>query len=75
VHRHLSFLGCATLSLALTLSAAGMVGIGDRSGAEDKKNLLHAVRLDAVIIKPDTPLLPIDAMYTAWSRRPMIAAA
>jgi len=37
--------------------------------------LLHAVRLDGVIIKPDTPLLPIDAMYTAGSRRPMIAAA
>jgi hypothetical protein len=29
VHRHLSFFGCATLSLALTLSAAGMVGIGE----------------------------------------------
>jgi hypothetical protein len=29
VHRHPSFLGCATLSLALTLPAAGMVGIGE----------------------------------------------
>jgi hypothetical protein len=28
-----------------------------------------------VILKPDTPLLPIDAMYTAGSRRPMIAVA
>ena len=62
-------------NLLLATLSAGMVGIGDRSGAEDKKNLLHAVRLDGVIIKPDTPLLPIDAMYTAGSRRPMIAAA
>src|SRR6267378_2651543 len=62
-------------NLLLATLSAGMVGIGDRSGAEDRKNLLHAVRLDGVIIKPDTPLLPIDAMYTAGSRRPMIAAA
>jgi hypothetical protein len=62
-------------NLLLATLSAGMVGIGDRSGAEDRKNLLHAVRPDGVIIKPDTPLLPIDAMYTAGSRRPMIAAA
>ena len=62
-------------NLLLATLSAGMVGIGDRSGAEDKENLLHAVRSDGVIIKPDTPLLPIDAMYTAGSRRPMIAAA
>ena len=62
-------------NLLLATLSAGMVGIGDRLGAEDRKNLLHAVRLDGVIIKPDTPLLPIDAMYTAGSRRPMIAAA
>src|SRR6195256_4944346 len=62
-------------NLLLATLSAGMAGIGDRSGAEDRKNLLDAVRLDGVIIKPDTPLLPIDAMYTAGSRRPMIAAA
>ena len=69
------FMSKETDNLLLATLSAGMVGIGDRSGAEDKKNLLHAVRLDGVIIKPDTPLLPIDAMYTAGSRRPMIAAA
>ena len=69
------FMSKETDNLLLATLSAGMVGIGDRSGAENKKNLLHAVRLDGVIIKPDTPLLPIDAMYTAGSRRPMIAAA
>ncbi len=69
------FMSKETDNLLLATLSAGMVGIGDSSGAEDRKNLLHAVRLDGVIIKPDTPLLPIDAMYTAGSRRPMIAAA
>ena len=69
------FMSRETDNLLLATLSAGMVGIGDRSGAEDRRNLLHAVRLDGVIIKPDTPLLPIDAMYTAGSRRPMIAAA
>jgi hypothetical protein len=50
--------------LIATLSG-GMVGIGDKIGAENKENLLRAVRLDGVIIKPDAPLLPIDAMYTS----------
>ncbi|HSY96126.1 MAG TPA: hypothetical protein VK793_10940, partial [Steroidobacteraceae bacterium] len=50
--------------LIATLSG-GMVGNGDRIGAENKENLLRAVRLDGVIVKPDAPLLPIDAMYTS----------
>jgi hypothetical protein len=69
------FMSKETDNLLLATLSAAMVGIGDRSGAEDKKNLLRAVRLDGVIIKPDTPLLPIDAMYTAGPRQPMIAAA
>jgi hypothetical protein len=71
--------------LIATLSA-GMVGNGDKIGAENKENLLRAVRLDGVIVKPDTPLLPIDAMYRSdalgmlgagelRSAPPMIAAA
>ena len=63
--------------LIATLSG-GMVGNGDRIGDENKENLLRAVRLDGVIIKPDAPLLPIDAMYTsdaAGTPSPMIASA
>jgi len=69
------FMSRQTDNLLLATLSAGMVGIGDRIAAEDKKNLLHAVRTDGVIVKPDTPLVPLDAMYTAGSRRPMIAAA
>ena len=50
--------------LIATLSG-GMVGNGDRIGAENKENVLRAVRLDGVIVKPDAPLLPIDAMYAS----------
>jgi hypothetical protein len=50
--------------LIATLSA-GMVGIGDKIGTEIKENVLRAVRLDGVIVKPDTPLLPIDATYVS----------
>jgi len=71
--------------LIATLSA-GMVGNGDKIGAESKENLLRAVRLDGVIVKPDAPLLPIDAMYPtdasamlvadgSSSPQPMIASA
>lgn len=69
------FMSRETDNLLLATLSAGMVGIGDRIGAEDKENLLHAVRADGVIIKPDTPLLPIDAVYVAGSTQPMVAAA
>jgi hypothetical protein len=65
-------------NLLIATLSAGMVGIGDKIGAEDKRNVLHAVRLDGVIVKPDTALVPIDAMYVSdasRSNRPMIASA
>ncbi len=45
-----------------TLSA-GPVGTGDALGAEDRKNIMMAVRGDGVIVKPDVPLIPLDRMY------------
>lgn len=45
-----------------TLSA-GPVGTGDALGAEDKQNIMMAVRGDGVIVKPDVPLMPLDQMY------------
>jgi len=50
-----------------------MVGNGDKIGAENKENLLRAVRLDGVIVKPDAPLLPIDAMYTSDASGMLVA--
>jgi hypothetical protein len=80
------FMSSEADNLLLATLSAGMVGIGDRSGSEDKDNLLRAVRPDGVIVKPDSPLLPIDAAYVADamaadapndvdSQSPMVAAA
>lgn len=80
------FMSSEADNLLLATLSAGMVGIGDRSGSEDKDNLLRAVRPDGVIVKPDLPLLPVDAAYVADglaaaapndadSQSPMVAAA
>jgi|HubBroStandDraft_1064217.scaffolds.fasta_scaffold04209_4 hypothetical protein len=72
------FMSAETDNLLLATLSAGPVGVGDPIGAEDRASLLRAVRADGVIIKPDTPLVPIDAMYitdAAQSGEPMIACA
>jgi len=73
------FMSAETDNLLLATLSAGLVGIGDPIGAEDRASLLRAVRADGVIIKPDTPIVPIDAMYltdaAAGSHAPMIACA
>jgi hypothetical protein len=69
------FMSTEVDDLLLATLSAGMVGIGDRIGSENKANLLEAVRTDGTIVKPDTPIVPIDAMYLADPRQPMIAAA
>ena len=73
-----AFMSTETDNLLLATLSAGLVGIGDAIGAEDRASLLRAVRADGVIIKPDTPIVPIDAMYVAdvaRSHAPMIACA
>jgi hypothetical protein len=76
------FMSAETDNVLIATLSGGMVGNGDRIGAENKENLLRAVRLDGVIIKPDTPLLPLDEMYTLdasagklKSPHPMLASA
>jgi hypothetical protein len=80
------FMSTETDNVLIATLSGGMVGNGDRIGAENKENLLRAVRLDGVIVKPDAPLLPIDAMYASDALRlltadelrsppPMIASA
>jgi hypothetical protein len=72
------FMSTETDNLLLATLSAGLVGIGDPIGAEDRASLLRAVRADGVIIKPDTPLVPSDAMYildAAQAGEPMIACA
>ena len=63
--------------LLATLSA-GPLGIGDDLGSVNGPNLRQAVRADGVIVKPDDPIVPIDAVYIADAAQqqtaPMIAA-
>src|SRR6266487_3174489 len=59
-----------------TLSA-GIVGVGDPIGKINKRNLLHSVRADGVIVKPDTPVVPVDDLYIQDAKglhSPMVAA-
>jgi len=62
--------------LPATLSG-GMVGVGDGVGRESVSNLLQSVRSDGVIVKPGTPIVPIDGTYAAVAQNstaPMVAA-
>lgn len=52
-------------NLALATLSAGPVGTGDALGTVNAANLKRVMRSDSVILKPDTPLMPIDAMYLA----------
>jgi hypothetical protein len=59
-----NFLSTEGSNLLLATLSAGPVGIGDPIGSISSRNLLKAVRPDGVIVKPDSPLVPIDASYT-----------
>jgi hypothetical protein len=59
------FMSRETDNLLLATLSGGMVGVGDALGAEDKANLLRSVRPDGVIVKPDAPIVPADAVYLA----------
>lgn len=52
-------------NLVLSTLSAGPVGVGDALGKIDAANLKRVMRADSVILKPDTPLVPIDATYLA----------
>ena len=52
-------------NVLLSTLSAGPVGIGDAIGAENRTNLMQAVRADGVIVKPDAPIVPLDRNYIA----------
>jgi hypothetical protein len=52
-------------NLVISTLSAGPVGTGDALAAIDAANLKRVMRADSVILKPDTPLMPIDATYLA----------
>ena len=57
------FMSTETNNLLIATLSAGMVGVGDAIGAENKENLLQAARPDGVLVKPDESLLPLDEVY------------
>jgi len=48
------------VSMLIATLSGGIVGVGDRIGEVNGKNLLYAVRPDGVIVKPDVPAVPTD---------------
>jgi hypothetical protein len=70
------FMSTEQNNLLISVLSAGMVGIGDPMGSEDKKNLSLAARPDGVLVKPDESLLPVDDVYVAQAKgqkTPMVA--
>jgi hypothetical protein len=71
------FMSTERNNLLLADLSAGIVGIGDALGAEDASNLRHVMRGDAVLVKPDVPLVPTDESILAEAaqgpRAPMVA--
>ena len=73
-----NFMSTETSNLLVATLSAGPIGIGDAIGAISGSNLLHAVRRDGVIVKPDAPLTPIDSSFANMAHgvnAPQIAAA
>ena len=64
-------------NLLLADLSAGVVGTGDAIGAEDAGNLRRVMRNDAVLVKPDVPLVPTDESILAEAsqgpKTPMVA--
>ncbi len=52
----------------ISVLSAGLVGPGDKIGRTDKELLMKTCRKDGVLLKPDRPATPIDAMYLDKTR-------
>jgi hypothetical protein len=64
------FMSAERDNLLLSVLSGGVVGIGDALGAENADNIRHAMRADAVLVKPDAPLVPTDASIIAEAAAP-----
>ncbi|MGB7769906.1 MAG: hypothetical protein WBN22_13775 [Verrucomicrobiia bacterium] len=70
------FLSGETNNLLISDLSAGMVGVGDAIGQENKDNLMRVARPDGVLVKSDESLLPLDSVYVAQAngrKTPMMA--
>lgn len=72
------FMSTERNNLLLAALSGGVVGIGDALGAEDAANIHHVMRADAVLVKPDAPIVPTDEVLLAEAARgttvPMVAS-
>ena len=71
------FMSTETNNLLLSTLSAGIVGVGDPIGLESATNLFQTIRADGVIVKPDEPIVPIDATYIQDAQalnKPMVAS-
>lgn len=59
------FMSSELSNLVVSTLSVGPVGTGDALGAIDAASLKRVMRSDSVLLKPDTPLIPMDAMYLA----------
>lgn len=66
-----------TPEVILDTLSAGPVGVGDPLDGIDAANLKATMRADSVLLKPDVPVRPVDAMYLSDAANldaPMVAA-
>lgn len=72
------FMSTETNNLVLSTLSAGVVGVGDALGGLRVDNVRRVMRADAVLIKPDVPLVPTDgsiiAEASSGASAPMVAS-
>lgn len=64
---------CGTQEALISALSAGMVGVGDRLGEADPALLKRTCRDDGLLLKPDRPAFPVDAMFLDH-RRPYLVS-
>lgn len=52
----------------ISILSAGMVGPSDEVGKQNKELLMATCRADGLLLKPDRPAFPIDAMFLSHAR-------
>lgn len=66
-----------TAAMLFATLSGGPVGVGDAFEDLDRTNISKVARADGEIVKPDEPLMPLDASYLTQAQRtgaPIIAA-
>jgi len=66
-----------TAAMLFATLSGGPVGVGDAFEDLDRANIFKVARADGAIVKPDEPLMPLDASYTSQAQQtgaPIMAA-